>query len=173
VGFFFLVQNDHLYWLLTVQYLVQIANYRIFGKYLEFLFFILIYLIFFGDLNWLCWELTLSLMLSPINLTKNDQNLNFLFLFFIQFYFIYFLQNADLNESIKKIIWFILEKRLKEARILKFLPFIPKCSSLWVTHDISNPLPMVYPTPYPWYIAPPTHDILNPRPMVYRTPLFW
>jgi hypothetical protein len=50
-GIFFWAQNDHLYWLLTVQYLVQIGNYRIFGKYLEFLFFILIYLIFLGDLN--------------------------------------------------------------------------------------------------------------------------
>lgn len=96
----------------------------------------------------------------------------FYFYFSSNFILFIFLQNADLNESIKKIIWFILEKRLKEARILKFLPFIPNCSSLWVTHDISNPLPMVYPTPYPWYIAPPTHDILNPRPMVYRTPSF-
>ena len=57
-----------------------------------------------------------------------------------------------------------------------------------LTHGRSNLLPMVYWTPYPWYIEPHTHDILTPYPwyfepsthgilnllpMVYRTPYPW
>ena len=52
------------------------------------------------------------------------------------------------------------------------------------SHDILNPMPMVYQTPYaryieppayglltsyPWYIEPHTHGILNLLPMVDRT----
>ena len=32
---------------------------------------------------------------------------------------------------------------------------------------------MVYRTPYPWYIEPPTHGILTPLPMVYQTSYPW
>jgi hypothetical protein len=35
------------------------------------------------------------------------------------------------------------------------------------THGISNPLPMVFSPPYPWYIEPLIHSILNPLPMVF------
>ena len=41
------------------------------------------------------------------------------------------------------------------------------------TDGISTPLPMVYWTPYPWYIDPPTHGILTPLPMEYRIPYSW
>ena len=35
-----------------------------------------------------------------------------------------------------------------------------------------DPLPMVYRTPYTWYVEPPTHDILNLLSMAYRTPIY-
>ena len=39
------------------------------------------------------------------------------------------------------------------------------------THGISNPLPTVFWTPYSWHIEPLTYGISNPLPMVYRIPL--
>ena len=41
------------------------------------------------------------------------------------------------------------------------------------THDISNPLSMVFWTPYPWYFEPPTHGISNLLPMLFRPPYPW
>lgn len=38
-------------------------------------------------------------------------------------------------------------------------------------HGISNPLPMVYRNPYPWYLETPNHGISNPLFMVYQTPI--
>ena len=35
------------------------------------------------------------------------------------------------------------------------------------------PLPMVYWTPYPWYIDPPIHGILTPLPIEYQPPYTW
>jgi hypothetical protein len=35
---------------------------------------------------------------------------------------------------------------------------------------MSNPLPMLYRTPYPWYIETPTHDISNRIPIVSQQP---
>jgi hypothetical protein len=47
----------------------------------------------------------------------------------------------------------------------------------WFTRHYTENLPMVYRTPYQWYIEtpyqgyikPPTHGMSNPLPMVYRT----
>jgi hypothetical protein len=39
-------------------------------------------------------------------------------------------------------------------------------------HCISNPLYMVFRTPYIWYFEPPTYGIWNPLPMVYRNPAY-
>jgi hypothetical protein len=40
-------------------------------------------------------------------------------------------------------------------------------------HGISNLLPIVYRTLYPWYIEPPSYGVSNSLPMVYWTSFLW
>ena len=40
-------------------------------------------------------------------------------------------------------------------------------------HGISNLLPIVYHTLYPWYIEPPSYGVSNSLPMVYWTSFLW